>query len=85
LVIGIAACLLGAALSEAVIEKGDITGSQVYALVFGALQIAGSIVGYALSTDDVILQEIPPVYDLSFLKPLALYPDKDPEYLKTIE
>jgi len=83
--IGIAACLLGAALSEAVIEKGDRTGSIVYALVFGALPIAGSIVGYALSTDDVILQEIPPDYNLSLFKPLARYPDEEPEYLRAIE
>ena len=47
--------------------------------------VAGGVIGSALSKDDIVLQEIPPVYDLSFLKPLARYPDKEPEYLKTIE
>jgi hypothetical protein len=48
--------------------------------IVGAL--AGPIVGHALSTDDVMLQEIPPGYDMSFLKPLARYPDEEPEYLR---
>ena len=51
---------------------------------FIAGTIIGPIVGYLLSTDDVILSEIPPGYDMSFLKPLARYPDEEPEYLKAI-
>ncbi|MFC2119757.1 hypothetical protein ACFLQ4_01665 [Bacteroidota bacterium] len=47
--------------------------------------VAGPTVGYFLSTDDIILQEIPPGYDFSFLKPLSRYPDEEPEYLKAIE
>ena len=47
--------------------------------------VAGGVIGSALSKDDIVLQEIPPVYDLSFLKPLARYPDKEPEYLRAIE
>ena len=46
--------------------------------------ITGGIMG-ATSYDDIILQEIPPGYDFSLLKPLARYPDEEPEYLKAIE
>ena len=56
-------------------------------IIFGALAgaIAGGVVGHILSTDDVRLHEFPPSYDMSFLKPLARYPDEEPEYLKAIE
>ncbi len=52
---------------------------------FIAGTIIGPIVGYLLSTDEVILHEIPPGYDFSLLKPLARYPGEEPEYLKSIE
>ena len=47
--------------------------------------VAGGLIGSALSTDDIVVQVIPPGYDLSFLKPLARYPDEEPEYLKAIK
>jgi len=55
--------------------------------IIGALAgaIIGSIVGYLLSTQEFILQEIPSGYDMSFLKPFARYPDEEPEYLRVIE
>jgi hypothetical protein len=55
----------------------------VLGFIVGA--IAGPIVGYLLSTDEVILHEIPPGYDLSLLKPLSRYPDEEPEYLRAIK
>ena len=53
-------------------------------LIVIAASIVGPIVGYSLSTEEFVLQEIPPGYDLSILKPLARYPDQEPEYLKAI-
>lgn len=46
---------------------------------------AGWGIGYALSTEEYVLQEIPPDYNWSILKPLARYPDEEPEYLRAIE
>ena len=46
---------------------------------------AGWITGYALSTEEFILQEIPSGYDFYFLKSLARYQDKEPDYLKVIK
>ncbi len=54
----------------------------VLGFIVGA--IAGPIVGHALSTEEFVLQGIPPGYDFSLLKPLARYPDEEPEYLKAI-
>ena len=61
----------------------EIIGGGLIGIIVGA--IASGVVGNANSTDDVILQEIPMDYDFSFLKPLARYPDEEPEYLKAIE
>ena len=47
--------------------------------------IAGPIVGYALSSEEYVLQEIPLGYDFSLLKPLARYPAEEPEYLREIK
>jgi len=58
-------------------------GLGVLGFIAGA--IAGPIVGYALSTEEFVLQEIPPGYDFSLLKPLARYPDEEPEYLRAIK
>ena len=55
----------------------------VIGFIVGA--IVGPIVGYNLSTEEYILQEIPLGYDMSFLKPLARYPAEEPEYLKAIK
>jgi len=63
--------------------EGGKEGLGIIGFVAGA--IVGSIVGYFLSTDDVKLQEIPPGYDLSILKPLARYPGEEPEYLGAME
>ena len=68
-------------------NKGmDTEGSEVGFGILGLLVGAtvGGIVGYLLSKDDVILFEIPPDYNFSFLKPLARYKDKEPENLKEI-
>jgi len=59
--------------------KGDL------AIILSLGIAAGWAIGYALSTEEYILQEIPPDYDWSILKPLSRYPDKEPEYLKAIE
>ena len=63
--------------------KGVTSFVGVIGFIVGA--IAGPIVGYSLSTEEYILQEIPPDYNWSILKPVARYPDKEPEYLKAIE
>ena len=81
---------LGTLVVTATYEKNSGI-SQPYASIFGGIlgalvgAIAGTIVGYSLSTDDVILQEIPPDYDLAVFKPLARYPDEEPEYLRAIK
>lgn len=46
---------------------------------------AGGGIGYAFSTEEFVLQEIPSGYNFYFLKTLARYPDKEPEYLKVVE
>jgi len=53
----------------------------VFSLCFGA----GWGIGYALSTEEYVLQEIPPNYNWSILKPLSRYPNREPEYLRAIE
>ena len=45
----------------------------------------GMGIGELVSTDDVILYEIPPGYKLIPLKSLARYPDNEPEYLRAIK
>jgi len=64
-------------------EDWEDIGADMESLTFGA--IAGSIIGYSLSTEEYILQEIPPDYNWSILKPLARYQDEEPEYLRAIE
>ena len=68
---------------KAFYEGMAILAGGILGFIVGA--IAGPIVGSGLSTDDVVLFVTPPGYDLSFLKPLARYPDEEPEYLKAIE
>jgi len=68
--------------------SGDYAGvvtafSGFVGFIVGA--IVGPIIGYESSTEEFILQEIPPGYDISFLKPLARYPDEEPEYLRAIK
>lgn len=46
---------------------------------------AGGGIGYAFSTEEFVLQEIPSGYDFYFLKPFARYPDTELEYLKVVE
>jgi len=46
---------------------------------------AGWIIGYALSTEEYVLQKIPPEYNWSILKQLSRYPDKEPEFLKLMK
>ena len=52
---------------------------------FTAGAMAGSAVGYLLSTDDIVIHEIPPNNELAFLKPFARNPKYEPEYLRTID
>lgn len=73
---------IGHELDTGLDAEGGKAGLGIIGFLVGA--IAGGIVGYLLSTDDVKLQEIPPGYSLSVLKPLARYPDKEPEYLRAI-
>ncbi len=86
--IGIVGGTLTGILVGSLIEEGHgsyITPEAGFgAIGFIAGAIAGPIVGYALSTEEFVLQEIPTGYNFSFLKPLARYPDEEPEYLKAI-
>lgn len=61
--------------------------SAIFSVIIGGLLgvSTGWIIGYALSTEEYVLKEIPPAYDFYFLKSLAHYPDKEPEYLKSIK
>jgi hypothetical protein len=52
-------------------------------LIFGP--VIGGITGYILSSEEYVIQEIPPDYNLSILKQLSRYPDKEPEYLREIK
>ena len=61
---------------------GALIGSG---LIIIAASVAGGIIGNANSTDDIILSDIPPSFELSSLKPLSRYPDEEPEYLRAIE
>jgi hypothetical protein len=68
---------------EAGLDVEDkVIGMSIFGFFVGA--IAGGIVGYLLSTDNVILKDIPPEYDFSLLKSLARYPDEEPKYLRAI-
>jgi len=87
---GLGGALLGVALAAATYEKSSYLSEAGVIIIVGGLgtlvgAIAGGIVGYALSTDDAILLDIPPGYDFSLLKSLARYPDKEPEFLRAIE
>lgn len=69
-------------------ERGlDAEGAKVGFGIIGFLTgaIIGGIAGYLLSTDDIILQDIPPRYDFSFLKSFTRYRDEEPEYLRVIK
>lgn len=65
-------------------EKGE-EGKTAVALAFSLGIAAGWGLGYALSTEEYILQEIPPDYNWSLLKPLSRYPNEEPDYLRAIE
>jgi len=76
--------LVGGLIGILVAEEGLAIIAGI--VVGGALGIiAGGITGYALSTEEYILQEIPSDYNWSILKPLSRYPDEEPEYLRAIE
>ena len=68
-------------------DKTDQAFSGLGGGILGGLigLAAGGGIGYAFSTEKFVLQEIPSGYNFYFLKPLARYPDKEPEYLKVIE
>ena len=74
-------------ISEAYPKTGELSLEPVIVAVIGGLSglAAGWFLGCALSTGEYILQEIPPDYNWSILKPLSRYPDEEPEYLKVIE
>ena len=69
---------------EGIFSKGGQTATGI---ILGALvgAIAGGVIGYTVFNDDVVLQEFPTGYDFSLLKPLARYPQEEPEYLRSIK
>jgi len=66
-------------------QEDSEEGRQLYGILFSLCIAAGLGIGYALSTEEYVLQEIPSDYDWFILKPLSRYPDKEPEYLRAIE
>ena len=66
--------------SDEEVEKA--LGSCCLAVSLTVLPVA---LGRLLSTEDVILSDIPSGYKFLPLKSLARYADKEPEYLRTIE
>jgi outer membrane lipoprotein SlyB len=85
LVGGLTGLLIASASSEG---GGREEGLAVLAgMIIGAWVgiAAGWITGYALSTEEYVMWEIPPDYSWSILKPLARYPDEEPEYLRSIK
>ena len=65
--------------------KEDIGGTCLGGLVMSLGVLLGAGIGELVSTDDVILYEIPPGYKLLPLKLLACYLDEEPEYLRAIK
>jgi small nuclear ribonucleoprotein (snRNP)-like protein len=70
---------MGLEFNKGMDTEGSEVGFGILGLLVGAA--VGGIVGYFLSTDDVILFEIPPDYNFSLLNPLTRYKDEEPEYL----
>jgi len=66
-------------------QEDSEEGRRLYTLLFGLCIAAGWGIGYALSTEEYVLQDIPTDYNWSILKPLSRYPDEEPEYLRAIE
>jgi hypothetical protein len=66
-------------------QEDSDEGKTLYTSLIGLSIAAGWGVGYALSTEEYILQEIPPDYNWSILKPLSRYPNEEPEYLRVIK
>jgi len=91
--VGLGIGMAGGAAVGALGGSASETGSSykgVPTIAFGIIgflagAIIGSIVGYLLSTEEFVLQEIPPGYDFSFLKSIARYQEEEPEYLRAIK
>ena len=66
-------------------QEDSEEGRRLYSILFSLCIAAGWGIGYALSTEEYVLQEIPPDYNWFILKPLARYPEEEPKYLKSIE
>jgi len=77
-------------------DKGENQESNAFSRTFsevdlGTTCLVGGIIalpiliGRMLSTEDVILSDIPTGYKFLPLKSLARYPDKEPDYLRAIE
>jgi len=71
--------------SESYSKWEGVEGFCLGTMVFSGVVTLGTVIGLISSTDDVILNEIPPGYKLLPLKSLARYPNEEPEYLKAIE
>ena len=88
-----AGAAVGAGIGALVVQPDEYATSREEGLatlaglvIGGCVGIAtGLAIGYAISTDDYVLQEVPPNYNWSILKPLARYPDEEPEYIRVIK
>ena len=64
--------------------EDDIDKAIGSCCLVGGLTVLPVSIGRLLSTEDVILSDIPPGYKFLPLKSLARYPDEEPEYLREI-
>jgi hypothetical protein len=66
-------------------QEDSDEGGRLYSLLFGLAVAAGWGIGYALSTEEYVLQNVPTDYNFSILRNLSRYPDEEPEYLKVMD
>ena len=85
IVAGVTVGVLAALLGRTTTSENEEESSNLAGLAVSLGLAAGWGLGYALSKEEYVLKEIPPDYDWSILKPLARYPDEEPEYLKAIK
>ena len=83
LVGGLAGLAIGSTFEDSREKDFAVMGLLIVTGTMGA--IAGGITGYALSTEEYIIKEIPPDYNWFILKSLARYQYKEPEYLRALE
>lgn len=83
--VGIMPYILGHSTKTYASQEDSEESAQLYSLLFGLTVAAGWGIGYALSTEEYVLQNVPADYNFSILRNLSRYPNEEPEYLQAIE